>query len=144
MVKLPVVNPLKKIESFPTCIPARSHQLWRATLSHPYHTFQRILFDGFLSRLLLLGVGVEVVTEAFYVPLSPVWVCTHQCYSKSSFLALCSQREYRSWASIWFLTSAHAIDLSVVCCGSIANPLYRQTYGRQHSTMLQHGPQTPS
>ena len=37
-VKLPVASPLKKTESFPTL--ARSHQLWRATFQHPYHSFQ--------------------------------------------------------------------------------------------------------
>ena len=39
MVKLPVASPLKKTESFPTHILDRSHQLWRATLQHPYHNF---------------------------------------------------------------------------------------------------------
>lgn len=36
MVKAPVVSPLKKMESIPTCTPTRSHR-WRATLQYPYH-----------------------------------------------------------------------------------------------------------
>ena len=39
MVKLPVASPLKKTEFFPTPIPTRSHQLWRATLQHLHPSF---------------------------------------------------------------------------------------------------------
>ena len=69
MVKLPVASPLKKTESFPTCTPPKP-SIVESYTSASLSQFLRVLFDGFLSRLLLLGVGVEVVTEAFYVPLS--------------------------------------------------------------------------
>jgi hypothetical protein len=39
MTKLPMASPLKKTKPFPTCIPARSHQLWKAMLQHPYCNF---------------------------------------------------------------------------------------------------------
>ena len=72
-VKLPVASPLKKTEFFPTYTPARSHYLGEQ--------HQRVLFNGFLSRLFLFGWGGEVrvgvVAEAFYAPLSQRQVCSH-------------------------------------------------------------------
>lgn len=71
----------------------------------------------------------EGATEALYIPLSQVSVCSHQNHGKNSFLALYSQQENGSWTSWWFLVtvqtidiyspaSARAMDLSVVSDGS--------------------------
>ena len=72
MIKLLVASPLKKTESFST--PTRSHQLWRATLQHPYHNFKRALFissmTSCLDCLLVGGMGWgrrEVVTEFLHI-----------------------------------------------------------------------------
>ena len=39
MVKLSMACSLNRTESFHSHTPNRSHQLWKASLQHPYHTF---------------------------------------------------------------------------------------------------------
>lgn len=52
------------------------------------------------------GGEIGVVAEAFYVPLSQLLVCGHQCHDKSSFLILYSQQEHGLWIYTWFLATA--------------------------------------
>jgi hypothetical protein len=72
MVKLPVASPLKKLSHSPPPPPEAINHV---------EQYQRVLFNGFLSRLLLLGWGGEVrvgvVTEAS-MPLLPfcLWQCS--------------------------------------------------------------------
>jgi hypothetical protein len=76
MVKLPVTNPLKKavlLHLYTHQKPSIVKGYTLASLSQ----FFRVLFDGFLSRLLIFGQwggwcrrGIGLVTEAFYVHLS--------------------------------------------------------------------------
>lgn len=98
MSKLPVVNTLKKTESFPTCTPASNHQFQRDMLQYPItvlrsHSFPMALC---LSCYFFCEVGKwwvgkwGVVTETS-LSFSQLWLCSHQCHSKSNFLALYSQ-----------------------------------------------------
>lgn len=105
MVRFSEVCPLKKTES-------TVERYTLASLSQ----FLRVFFHGFLSRLLLIlgvrqgRVGVEVVTEAFYVPLSQSWICSHGCHCKSSLLAIYGQRQHGSLTFTWSPASALALD----------------------------------
>ena len=72
MAKLPAASPLKISESFPT---TGNHQLWRVTPLHPYHSLEVFLwmvsYQGcyFWERR-------EVVTGAFCVSHSQLWICS--------------------------------------------------------------------
>jgi hypothetical protein len=67
MLKLPVASPLKKM-SLPHMYPYKKPSTMESYSSESLSQFLRVLFGGFLSRLLLLVVGIGVVTEAFYAP----------------------------------------------------------------------------
>lgn len=90
MVKLPVVSSLKKIECFPTWIPARSHQLLRDTLYHVYHNFKDFSVMSFCLGSYFLGDGEgKVVTEAFYVPfLNYTVINTAENIVASSYISM--------------------------------------------------------
>jgi hypothetical protein len=78
MVKLQVTSSLKITESFPTwTAPPQKPSVVESYTSVSLSQFLRVLFDDFLSQLLLLGQQIRgeisFVTEAFYVPLSHLW-----------------------------------------------------------------------
>lgn len=57
MVKLLAPWPLRETESFSTCTPPRSHQLWKAIPQHSHHNYFLALFEGFISGLSHFGGG---------------------------------------------------------------------------------------
>lgn len=127
-------------------MPSRSHQLWRAILQDSYHNFWKFSLIAFFLGCFLffcfVFAGWEwlgVITEAFYVPPSQLWVCRHQYNCQSSFLALYSQREHGVQTPTWFLNLAHAMDLSMVSGSSrpqAINMAFCCTTGSKHN----HGP----
>lgn len=84
-------------------IPARSHQQCKLHLfHHPYHNFQMVLSMAFCLDCYFCfrrWGGVGVITKAFHVPPSQLWICSHLSLWESSFLAPSSQQEHRSWTA---------------------------------------------
>lgn len=99
MVKLPVASPLRRPESFPTRTPARSHQVSILITTVKEFSSMAFCLDCFVLGVGELGVGV---IDAFCVPLSQLWVCSHWCHFKRSFLALYSQQEHGLVHGFWW------------------------------------------
>jgi hypothetical protein len=97
---------------------------------HSHWSLVRVLFDSFLSRLLLCGE--RRITKAFHVSLSQLWVGSHWYYCRG-FLALTVSRstdhglphsiwwQHGPWTSTWSLVSACVTDPSMVSSGSIGH-----------------------
>lgn len=56
-------------------------------------------------------VGVVIKS---YIPLSKLFVCSHQGYDKNSFLVLYSHQEHVSWTYTWFLSIAQSTDIHML------------------------------
>ena len=88
MVNVPVVHPLKKMESVSTCIPNQKPPTGESYTPASLSQFLRGLFDGFLFRLLLFGgTGVRLgdCYSAFPVLFSQLYICNHQIAAKVVF-----------------------------------------------------------
>lgn len=71
MIRLSVGCPWNRTESFPSHTPARTYQLWRASLRHPHHIFKEFSFISSYPTCYIFvgfGVGVGIVPEAFSCP----------------------------------------------------------------------------
>lgn len=94
------------------------HQSWRLTLQYPHHMFKSSLpvascLGCYFGRG--VGVGVEIVGEAFHVIPSQFCICSHWYHSKGSLLVLHSQTEHGSWTSTWFLVTAQTTNMVSSC-----------------------------
>lgn len=116
----------------PTPISARSYQLWRATLPHPYHIFKEFFsiasnLDCFFSSW---GVGWrcggEDVITWHSVSHSWIWVWSHWYQYKGSILVFFSWWHHRSWI---FITSS----ISVAFGGNMASS-GSTDYGHPHTS----------
>lgn len=100
--------------------------------------------------------GGQVVTEAFTVSQSQLWVWNHWCYCDRSFLALKNQWQHRSWISIWLLAVAKSVDIHMLTrppgSSTDSSKVHRDQHGlcQQQKPMtsalpwLWHGPGTPT
>lgn len=125
-------SPLKKMSPSPS-IPQSEPINCRELHFSMFTTILRVLIDSFLSRLLLfclLGSGVGVVTEAFYILLSQLWVCSHEYQAKNSFFAFYSQWQHGSRHQHGLLCQDR-LPINMTLSGSMAQ-------GHQHWPWLQY------
>lgn len=101
-----VASLLKKTKSFPTSTCARKYELWRATLPGSLSQFLRVIFDGFLSRLLLFWWGKALSQEPSMSLFLKCESAVIAATAKVASLALYCEQEHRSWTPRWFLGTA--------------------------------------
>lgn len=148
MVKLPVSIPLKENESFPNLHPCQKLSLVESYTLASLSQILRVLFGGFLSKLLFLGDGD--CHRSLLCLLPQLWVCAIDTVVKVASLPVIVSgsidhgptldslywRQQRPWSSTWSPASEHAMDLQWQYIH----------HGHQHSPLLQwkhdsrHGP----
>lgn len=97
----------------PPAPPEQSHQLWRASASLSH--FLKSSPHGFLFRLLLFeGQGGEGEgCQGSFLRSFFSCICSYQCHCQSSFLALYSQREHKSWTATKFLVTVLTMNMAL-------------------------------
>lgn len=147
VVKLSVVWPSNRTESFCSCTPNKnSHQLCRAKFVIHIALFKSSLQWLHVYAAVLVWLGAVGWDEGRgYQESLPCPSFSTVYHWKSSFPALHAQQEHRPWFSMWFLAISWTMIMTPSCSRPIdpdkdlrGSPGYSHQYGSQK----QHGPWT--